>query len=395
MKIKYLAILLLFVGSLNAQSISAESVQFQALKQPKEAIDANSRNFKVVVTSPYNLTADQVIEQSKKDHEQELMNYDNTVRKSEVEFREKTADYESEVVKAKEKFAQESAEFKKLSLIERLSRTDQGTNPKLVTPTKPVYYKPSEPVYRQPNLAEYTIVDNNVLASKVNINGYTRGSGYIDIALDIKNVAFQDNTGQTFANQPTKLVVKVNGVQKINETFFQDYAFISAYPSNNINKNLEEKKHLDKVINFVNEYLNNAYGYGAITKSVKIQSVKNKGKYDDLARADIYVTTNLKKLQPENAEVNAIALTNMQKGIDIWTKTLETIDYKNTKADFNSKIAEFVYMNLIRLNLALERKADAEKYLNQFQENQIYMKLNSSDQAELDGIEKQIYALKK
>src|SRR5690606_22701123 len=152
--------------------------------------------------------------------------------------REKLADYEKEVISSKEKFAQESAEFKKLTLLERLAMTDQGKNPKLTTPTKPVYYKPSEPVYRQPNLAEYTIVDNNVLASKININGFTRGAGYIDIALDIKPVAFQDNTGQTFANQPTKLIVKVNGVQKIDETFFKEYAFISAYPTNNINKNL-------------------------------------------------------------------------------------------------------------------------------------------------------------
>ncbi len=129
-------------------------------------------------------------------------------------------------------------------------------------------------------------------------------------------------------------------------------------------------------------------------KTVKIQSVKNKGQYDDLARADIYVTTNLKKLQPTNNEANALAYANMQKGIDIWVQTLGKVEYKNSKADLNAKIAEFVYFNLIRVNLALGRKTEAEKYLNQFQENQIYMKLNSEDENELNRIEKEIYALK-
>ena len=44
---------------------------------------------------------------------------------------------------------------------------------------------------------------------------------YVDIKVDIKDVKFQDNAGQSFANQPTKLIVKVNGVEKINKSFFK------------------------------------------------------------------------------------------------------------------------------------------------------------------------------
>jgi hypothetical protein len=395
MKIKYLVVALLFLSNLKAQTVSAEMVAFQLLQQPKETIEPSSRNFKVTVSSPYNLTADDVIKQSKTDHQQAVANYANTVTNSEVEFEQRTRDYEGDVAKAKEKFTLESAEFKKLSMLERLSMMEQGQNPKLVTPTKPVYVKPAPPVYREPNLNDYTIVDNNVLASKIGINGFTRGKGYVDIYVDIKPVNFQDNTGQTFASQPTKLLVKVNGVEKVNTSFFEDYAFMSSAPSNNINKPLEEKNHLNKVIAFLNDYLNKNYGFGIVKKSVKIQSVKNKGKYDDLARADIYVSTNLRKLQPENADVNAIALAGMQKGIDIWTATLDKVDYKNPKADFNSKIAEFVYFNLIRLNLALNRKTEAEKYLNQMQENLIYIKLSYDEENELKGLEQEVYALSK
>lgn len=383
--------LLASVTLLHAQSVSSELIEFQMLKAPKNPIDAASRQLKVTVTSPYNLKAEDVIAQSKVDHQNTLKNYDNVVAESVKEFQTKEKDYDSDVVKAKEKFALESAEFKKLSMLERLSMTDQGKNPKLVTPSKPVYVKPSPPVYRDPNLNDYIIVDNNVLASQVSIDGFTREGNYVDISLDIQKLNFQDNAGQTFANQPTKLVVKVNGVEKVNTTFFQEFKFISSSPTNNINKPLEEKNHLNKVMAFVNQFLNDNFGYQSVKGSVKIQSVKNKGKYDDLEKADIYITTNLRKLNPQNPQISAVAITNMQKGIDIWKDTLTKIAYKDKNADFNAKIAEFVYFNLIRLNIALGNKTEAEKYLNEFQENQIYMKLSYDDENELKRLETGIY----
>jgi hypothetical protein len=392
MKVTYALMLLWVVGSVKAQSISSETIDFQLLQEPKEMIDAANRNFKVTVTSPYNLTAADVIKNAKADHQQALKDYSSVVTASQEEFKQKTADYTEEVAKAKERFELESAEFKKLSMLERLAMTDQGKNPKLVTPTKPAYVKPSPPVYREPNLKDYTIVDNNVLASQIGITGFTRGAGYVNIMVDIQAVNFQDNAGQTFANQPTKLVVKVNGTEKVNTTFFEEYTFISSSPSNNINKPLEEKNHLNKVILYLNEYLNNTFGFQAVKKSVKIQNVKNKGKFDELERADIYIKTNLKKLQPAISDVNTAAYANMQKGIDIWTSTLEKVEYKNSKADLNGKIAGFIYFNLIRLNLALNKKADAEKYLNQLQENLVYIKLSSDDERELKTIESSIYS---
>jgi hypothetical protein len=379
------------VSSVNAQSVSAEMVDFQMLKAPKFPIDGASRQFKVTVTSPYSLKTEDVIAQSKVDFQNEVKNYNQTVADSEKDFKQKLADYDVEVAKAKEKFELESAEFKKLSLLERLSMTDQGKNPRLVNPSKPVYYKPQPPVYRDPNLNDYIIVDNNVLASQVAISGFTRDGGYVDINLDIQKLNFQDNAGQTFANQPTKLVVKVNGVEKINNIFFKDFAFISSAPTNNINKPLEEKNHLNKVMAFINQYLNDNFGYQSVRNSVKLQSVKNKGKFDDLERADIYVTTNLRKLNPQSPEMTAAAMTGMQKGIDIWKETLTKVDYKDKKADFNNKIAEFVYFNLIRLHLALGKRTEAEKFLNEFQENQIYMKLSYDDENELKRLETSIY----
>ncbi len=113
-----------------------------------------------------------------------------------------------------------------------------------------------------------------------------------------------------------------------------------------------------------------------------------------MEKADIYIKTNLRKLNPQNPEMTQSAMTNMQKGIDIWKATLAKVNFKDKKADFNSKIAEFVYFNLIRLNLALNNKVEAEKYLNEMQENMIYMDLSYDDQNALKKIESEIYKKK-
>jgi hypothetical protein len=391
MKHLFLALLLITTYGFS-QNISSENVDFLILKQPKETIEVANRLLKVTVTSPYNVTADDVIKQSKADHQAALDNYATVLANSEKEFEQKLRDYDEEVAQAKEKFELESAEFKKLSMLERLSMTEQGKNPKLVNPTKPVYVKPSPPVYREPNLNDHIIVNNDVLSSQINVEGFTKEGNYLDVMIDIRAVQFQDNAGQTFANQPTKLVVKVNGAEKINAKFFEEFKFVSSSPSNNINKSLEEKNHLNKVVAFLNQYLNDNYGFQSIKKTVKLDKVKNKGEYDDLEKAHIYVTTNLKKLQPSEPERTAAAVAGMQKGIDIWLETLKKVEFKkDSKSAFNAKIGEYIYFNLIRLNLAMNRKAEAEKYLNELQENLVGIKLSYDEQNELKALESEIY----
>lgn len=376
----------------DAQSINSENIDIQLLQSPKVPVNPDLRNYKVTVTSPYNLTADDITRQAKADHQKALSDYDRKVKDSENEYQQKLKNHDDEVKKAREKYDLETAEFKKLTLLERLSMTDQGKNPKLTVPAKPEYYKPAPPEYRDPNLNDYIIVNNAVLASQINIEGLKKMGSYFDVAIDMEAVHFQDNAGQTYANQPTKITVKQAGVEKANLSFFNEFEFVSSSPTNNINRPAEEKRFLNKVIAFINQHLTETYGYKTVKKTVKILSVKNKGDYDDLEKADIYVTTNLKKLQPDSdSTVNTIAFINMQKGIDIWTQTLQKIEYKNSKAALNAKIAKFIFFNLMRVNLALNKKSEAEKYLNQLQENLVDIKMSNEEEKELDAIEKEIY----
>ncbi len=391
---KYLSLFSLLVSvTLLGQNINDEVIEFQAIKAPIQLLPEEQRFYNVTVDSPYNLTTDDVINQSKVDFQKELSDYGDKVAQSEAEYQQKLKDHEEEIKKANEKFKTESDAFEKLTLVERMVIIDQGKKPKLVVPAKPEYYKPQEPKYQDPNLDDYIIVNNQVLASQIVIQGFTRGKNNVEILINIQKVEFQDNAGQSYARQPTKLLVKVNGQEVISENYFQDFEFVSSSPTNNINKPRQEKNYLEKVMTFLNQKLNDTFAFQAENKKIKIEYVKNnKNNYDDLERAHIYVTTNLKKLQADNAaEVNKMAMDNLKKGTDIWLEALKKVNYKDSKALFNAKIGKMIYFNLMRLNVALGNKAEAEKYLNEFQENLVYLKLSYDEERELNQLENAIY----
>ncbi|MGY0392133.1 hypothetical protein ACW5R3_06235 [Bizionia sp. KMM 8389] len=393
---KSLLFILVFITSIQivlSQGITGEKVEFNVSQLPEVSIPNSKQFYAVTVNSPYNITSDDVIAKSKLDFENELAAYDQIVIDSETEYNTKLEQYETDVALAKEKFELESKEFNELSLIERLALTDQGKKPTLVLPNRPVYYKPAEPVYQNPNLNDYVIVDDAILASQVVINGLERGDNILDVQIEIEKVNFQDNAGQSYANQPTHIVVNLDGVLDFKTALFTEFELISNYPTNNINKNREEKLYLDKVVKQINTLLNERYGYINHRKSMYLEVVKNrKNTYDELEKANIYVLTNLKKIQEDpNSRMTISALENMQKGIDIWNNTLSIIDFKDSKADYNAKIARYIYFNLIKLHLALNKKEEAEQYLNALQENLVYIKLSYDNERTLERLEQEIY----
>ena len=246
---KFLLSVILFAAiSLHAQNINSETVDFRVLKAPQTSIKENARTYNIIVNSPYNLSKEDVIKQSKKDHQDAVANFSTTLAESQADYQQILKDYNEDVSRAKETFALESAEFKKMSLLERLAMQERGMKPTLRIPTKPGYTKPLPPVYREPNLSDYFIVDNNVLASQIIIDGYKKGTPNVDVAIDMEAVHFQDNAGQTFANQPVKITIKENGAEKSNVNIGDEFIFVSSQPSNNINRPVEEKKFLANTI---------------------------------------------------------------------------------------------------------------------------------------------------
>jgi len=386
-----LSVLFLSVATLGyAQRIDSEQVTFQLLREPANPVDSQSRNFSVVVNSPYNMTKEDVIKEAKEKFQKQVDNYDQSVQDAKLQHEERLKDYEAEVKKLTEKYKTESEQYNKMKAVEKIAMN--AMPPVLRLPSRPQLNVPQKPVYRDPDLRTALIVDNKVLASQVNIDGFSRGGNAVDISINMERTNFQDNAGKTFASQPTKLVVKQNGVVKIDKTLFSDFEEVASSPTNEINLSDHERAYLQKVMNKINEILADNFGYSKINSTVKLETVKNKGEYDDLEKASIYVTTNLKKLQARpDYTPNKAALENMDKGVALWKDALKKINYEDKKAAYNAKIAAYLYMNLIRLNLAMGKKAEAEKYLNEMQEHLVDMKLSFDQNYELKGLEQKIY----
>ncbi|MGH1519412.1 hypothetical protein [Chryseobacterium sp. JK1] len=374
----------------NAQRIDKEIISFQLLKEPVFGAEPGHRTYTITVKSPYNITKDDVIRISREDFQRQVDNYQANVEAAKIEHGERLKDYDAEVKKLQEKYRLESAEYSKLSAVEKIAATNGA--PVLRLPARPVLHIPPTPVYQQPDLRDALIVDNKILASQMDVAGFSKGGNDLDIVIEMERTNFQDNQGKTFANQPTKITAKQNGVVKLDKTYFSDFVEIARVPSNEINLNAQEKRYLQRIMDRTRNVINENFGYETFNSTVTLASVKNKGEYDDLEKAYIYVTTNLKKLQAKSDyPPNKVAMENMQKGIDIWKNTLTKINYNDKKAAYNQKIGEYIYFNLIRLNLALGNYQEAEKYLNELQEHLVDIKLSYDANLELKKLEEKIY----
>lgn len=390
-RIKFLFLLPIFYFQhSNAQRIDKEIISFQLLKEPVFATDLAHRTYTITVKSPYNITKDDVIRISREDFQRQVDNYQANVEAAKIEHGERLKDYDAEVKKLQEKYKLESTEYSKLSAVEKIAAVNGA--PVLRLPARPVLHIPPTPVYLQPDLRDALIVDNKILASQMDVAGFSKGGNDLDIVIEMERTNFQDNQGKTFANQPTRITARQNGDVKLDKTYFSDFVEIASVPSNEINLNAQEKRFLQRIMDRTRNVINENFGYATFNSTVTLASVKNKGDYDDLEKAYIYVTTNLKKLQAKSDyPPNKVAMENMQKGIDLWKNALTKINYNDKKALYNQKIGEYIYFNLIRLNIALGNYQEAEKYLNELQEHLVDIKLSYDANLELKKLEEKIY----
>lgn len=383
-------ILHMFSLKLLSQRIDKENINIKLLKEPLFPIEFKNRTYIVTLNSPYNISKEDVYRNSKMEYQKELDKYDEKIGLAKKEHQLKLVEYNEEVKRLKEKFQLESTEFNKQKTIDKI--VSANGPPTLILPSRPELNVPWIPQYREPNLNDALIVDNKVLESQLKVSGFSKSGNYLEIQIDMPRTTFQDNAGKTFANQPTKITGKIDGITKLEKTYFTDFVEIASSPTNEINLDFHEKIFLDNVLLKINNIINDNFGYQAINTVVTIETVKNKGDYNDLEQAYIYVTTNLRKLQAQSDNpANKTAMENLNKGITLWTNALSKINYQDKKSVYNDKIARFIYFNLIRLNVALNKKAEAEKYLNELQEHLVDIKLGYDEKNELKKLENNIY----
>lgn len=377
-----------------AQRIVEESVDFFDIIKPKETLDSSIKGYNVVVNIPYIMTVDDVKAQSFADFENEKAEYQNVLAKSKTDFQEKLANHEQEVKQAKENYDAEMKDFKELSMLERLALADQGKKPTLKTPAKPVYVEPREPVYQEPNLADYLIFDKDALSDNIELNGFEKGEDLFFI-IDLNKMEFQENGGQTFYKQPTKLTVIAQGTTITEEMFGDESKFLTSSSSNTINLNRYEKENVNKTLSTIENYINEMYGYTPIQKKITIKFPKNrKREYDGLEQAKIKAVSAFRKLT-ENASMDRrkMAKEELIKVEDMWLAELEKVDYRDKKATYNATIAKSIFFNLLEIQALLGQKEKAEETLANFQDKRIDLNLNYYEEKRITELENKIYKL--
>lgn len=377
-----------------AQRIQEEKISYYDIIKPKEALDASIKGYNVIVNIPYKMTVEDVKAQSLADFEAEKANYQNTVEQSKIEYQEKLDNYDAEVKQAQENYDAEMKHFKELSLLERLAITDQGKKPQLKTPRKPSYVEPSEPIYRKPNLSDYLIFDKDALGDNIKLNGFEKGSELV-FTIDMEEMEFQENGGQTFYKQPAKLTVMVNG-ETIGEKLFGDESkFLTSSSTNTINLNRYEKENVAKTLKTIETYINDTYGYTPIQKTISIEFPKNrKREYDQLEKAKITAVSAFRKMtKTASMDRRAIALRDLEKAETLWQGELNKINYSDKKALYNATVAKAIFFNLLSIQTQLGQKEKAEITLTNMQDKLIDLNLSSSEENRLADLETKIYKL--
>jgi hypothetical protein len=250
-----------------AQRALSEKINYFDVRTPNNPLDESIKTYKCIVETPYTLTVEELNAQSLAEFEAEKSNYGTLLLESETEFQERLAGHDDEVKKAEARYDKEMKDFKSLSLLERLALTDQGKNPKLNVPSKPTYVKPREPVYVQPNLDDHLIFDNQVLADGVELLGYEKGNDIL-FMINISKMVFQDNGGQTFYSQPTQLKVMKGSDVIDTKSFDEEFQFLTSSSSNTINLDRYEKNNVQKIMENINKYINEEFGFIPIATAI-------------------------------------------------------------------------------------------------------------------------------
>ena len=377
-----------------AQKIQSEQVDYFDVRIPNNPLDKSIKTYKVIVETPYTLTVTELNEQFLADFELEKEDYLNVLKESEIEFQERLANHDDEVKKAEARYDKEMNDFKDLSMLERLALTDQGKKPTLKVPSKPTYVKPREPQYIQPNLDNQLIFDNNVLADGIELLGYEKGNDVLFV-INISKMIFQDNGGQTFYSQPTDLKVMKGAEIIANKKFDDEFQFLTSSSSNTINLDRYEKDNVNKIMVNISKYINEEFGFIPVASSIKIEFPKNKNReYDALENAKINAISAYRKLKKEaTSKTRAQAKVELETVREVWLSELKRIDYSYKKAVMNNKVAKIIFFNLMRVDISLKNKPQAEETLNLMQKKRIDLDLNYNEKTTFTQLEEQVYKL--
>jgi hypothetical protein len=316
-------------------------------------------------------------------NQQALKDYDQQKFAAEEKYRKDVAVYAVQVKAANDRYDKEMAEYNKKSFGAKLAEKSLLDNKK---PVKEIVSKPYVAYVPEPKLQ--SSYDYKVMADTyIHLEGYQNNPAN---ALKIIVVLYgydhtqprtmdeqQDNVrlGGSGGNGTYKstnyhaefsyrhpMAVKVytpDGKEMLSLTppelnSYKIYKSMVTDQPTRINSELlvktTEEKVLQDNLRFLNNLLNDRYGFSSIKRTATLYYIKDGDNgYTDLTTAFNDASSGLLMLQTDNAT----AKTKLQKACDLWNAALKESDLSNKKARINKDITLGIYFDLLETYYAL------------------------------------------
>jgi hypothetical protein len=369
----------------SAQKIEETVLKYEYVQQPSNPLTGLA-SYSFTVATPYPENHDALLAQADKEFQERLDGYPAEVEEAKRIHAEREDSYADDVALAQYNFQLETEAFDNLNAIEKLA-LEEG-RPKLRMPSKPGPFRaPTEPTYIAPNTSTSIIFKTDVLADTyMKLEGFVKGTenaliGTVDMeAFDAGETERKSSTKkvynsstkqyvdqttysyETAVRRPTRLTLEFNGETIYNDIFEGTGEYSTTITTVSPNMFQIEKDNVSGILQNINTYLNEQYGFVNVPAVLTIRAPKNKGDFDDLEKA---VKLAKRGINPMGSSDGKAELT---EAIQIWETVLGESDVNNKKARINDKVTQSIYQNLIEAAIYKEEFIRAQDHLILFGE---------------------------
>ena len=373
------------VLSASGQKIEETVLKYEYVQQPSNPLTGLA-SYSFTVATPYPENHDALLAQADKEFQERLDGYPAEVEEAKRMHAEREDNYADDVALAQYNFQLETEAFDNLNAIEKLA-LEEG-RPKLRMPSKPGPFRaPTEHTYIAPNTSTSIIFKTDVLADTyLKLEGFVKGTenaliGTVDMeAFDAGATEQKSSTEkvynsstkqyvdkttysyETAVRRPTRLTLEFNGETIYNDIFEGTGEYSTTITRVSPNMFQIEKDNVSDILQIINTYLNEQYGFVNVPAVLTIRAPKNKGEFDDLEKAGKLAKRGINPMGSSDGKAE------LTEAIQIWETVLGESDVNNKKARINGKVTQSIYQNLIEAAIYKEDFINAQDHLILFGE---------------------------
>lgn len=374
MKNKYLGfcMLLLCLNMNNSfgQKLKEEKISYSYNRLPSASI-AGVKNYQVVAEAAYEAKNNQLLADYKEQKKEAIDKYNREL-----------AVYANLVKTANESYGKAMAEYNKKTVGKKIVEQSLLASGK---PQKEIITKPYLESVEQPKLQ--SVYDyNTILSTYVKLEGYQPDpSNALKIVVlfygfdntqprsigeEMTNVSSGSGKTSTYKSivyhtefsyrHPMAVKVYDPSGKEVLSVTPPELNSYKIYKSGNSDRQLmsnnellikqNEERVLQVNLTFINNLLNDKYGYSSVKRDATLNYIKNgDSEYPDLTMAFNEASSGLLMLQQDGPS----AVAKLKNANEIWNKALTESDLSNKKARINKEITLAIYFNLLECQFAV------------------------------------------